>query len=194
MKHWVQFFKEIKLDDQRWRSIVTPTLLKNHYKEQQFLDSVNLIKLDSFISLHGWPIPPKAGANVTFTAEMVALHSPVEKMEHYRAELIKIVDSTRQKRYGIVAQLEDRINMYRKRRQVYGTQLFSVNNQYKLYPLFNADSVEVWRKNAGMLSIDFYLKGFNIVWDKDAYKKMLPELIQHGKVSDSTPIRYIPVK
>lgn len=84
------------------------------------------------------------------------------------------------------AMLVDRIEMKNKRPQIYGTQILTEKGISNIYPLLNPDSVEVWRQSIGMFtSLQSYAKMFNVEWNVEQYKKILPELKKKYGVKDT---------
>jgi hypothetical protein len=90
--------------------------------------------------------------------------------------------------------LEDRINMYRHRKQYYATQHMQYyDGEDNLYPVVNPDSINAWRKQ---MDIDHtieeeYRDLYKQKWNIDMYKKELPGLIKKFKVTDSPSIRFV---
>lgn len=77
-----------------------------------------------------------------------------------------------------LALFEDRILMREGKKQLYGSQVVvdaKTGNKY-LFPLEDPDNVDERRKKVQLNPIAEYLKGFQINWDVEEYKRKLPEI------------------
>ena len=64
------------------------------------------------------------------------------------------------------------------RRQVYGSQIGinGLTGKHYVSPLDDPDHVDQRRASVGLPPMADYVKHWDIVWDVEAYKKLLPEL------------------
>ena len=190
MRKWVQVFRHVSADDQKFRIAGYYQMSKQEEKEQQILDSINLQVVSSFLNTYGWPATKEIGLIGQRAISMVIQHAPLNVQEKYYPELIKTFKRDSLLR-ETVALLEDRINMKRKRPQMYGTQVVRYHDKYVLFPVYQVDSLEERRKALGLkISMSEYLKLFNINWSVNDYKKQLPELKRNFRVSDSLGVHY----
>lgn len=189
MKKWIPVFKRVHINDQKNR-LVGYGFTKEGLKEQRMLDSQNLKIVTAYVDRYGWP----AAADVGFIGQraigMTIQHSPLKIQEKYYPYLVKAYkrDSFL---FQTLALLEDRINIRNKRFQFYGTQLVSYKGKPVLYPVYNIDSLEIWRKQIGFkTTMADYMKLLKSNWNIAEYKLILPDLINEFKVSDTLGIHY----
>jgi hypothetical protein len=193
MKKWVPIFKNVYINDQKNR-LVGYGFTKDGWKEQLLLDSQNLKIVTSYLDTYGWPAAFDVGFIGQRAIGMAIQHSPLIIQEKYYPLLVNAYkrDSLL---FETVALLEDRINKRNRRFQFYGTQLVSYKGKQVLYPVFNIDSLEIWRKRIGFkITIVDYMKLLNTNWNIDDYKLMLPNLVNEFKVSDTLGIHFSPAE
>lgn len=90
-------------------------------KEMQFIDSINLLKVENIIKKYGWPEISKIGRNGNHTIWLVIQHNP-KVQEKYYPLLKKSVRKGESSKTDL-AYLEDRINaIVKNKKQKYGTQ------------------------------------------------------------------------
>lgn len=183
MKHWVPIFRKMLVNDQRYRLLNSNIGYTLRYAiEQNRLDSANIHIVDSFFNRYNrWPDKNWAGYLAHLTTSLILLHVDLKRQEHYYPLLKKAWQD------GLVAgegfaMLQDRINLYNKRPQVYGTQIKYYKNAKVLYPVADVDSLAERRKRVGLIPIEKYYADFNLTWDIGAYKKILPDLVKMYKV------------
>lgn len=148
-------------------------------------DKKNLQIIESIISKHGWLGQKDIGMKANATMFMVIQHADLKTQEKY-LPLLKQAVADKKLLAANYAMLVDRIEMKNKRPQIYGTQILTEKGISNIYPLLNPDSVEVWRQYLGMFtSLQSYAKMFNVEWNVDEYKKVLPELKKKYGVKDT---------
>ena len=120
-------------------------------------------KLDSLISLHGWPRQNLVGQEQARAAALVILYSNVKFQKKYVSEIEKGVE------YGEIpgwylAGITDKILIADGEKQLYGTQyLYNDSTQsYEIAPIENEAEVDKRRMELGMEALDDYLKGQNV--------------------------------
>lgn len=189
MKQWIPILKAVYINDQKNR-LVGYGFTKDGLKEQLFLDSQNLKIVTSYLNTYGWPAALDVGFIGQRAIGMTIQHSPLIIQEKYYPYLVNAYkrDSLL---FETLALLEDRINMGNKRLQFYGTQVVSYKGKQVLYPVFNIDSLEIWRKQIGFkITMGAYMKMLKSNWNTEEYKLILPNLISEFKVSDTLGIHY----
>jgi len=148
-------------------------------------DKKNLQIVESIISKHGWLGQKDIGMKANTTMFMVIQHADLKTQEKY-LPLLKQAVADKKLLAANYAMLVDRIEMKNKRPQIYGTQIVTEKGISNIYPLLNPDSVEVWRQSLGMFtSLQSYAKMFNVEWNVEEYKKILPELMKKYGVKDN---------
>ena len=74
--------------------------------------------------------------------------------------------------------LEDRVALRTGKRQIYGSQLWRdpETGEFHVMPLEDPDKVDERRSSVGLGKLADYISIWDLKWDADAYKKILPEL------------------
>ncbi len=149
------FLASMAEEDQYYRNMLSSyrntedsIYTKPIWKSIHYTDSVNLIKADSLYKIYGWPGYDLAGKEGSSAFWLIIQHSPLETQEKY----LTVMVAKNQASVINLAYLEDRLNMYKKQPQKYGTQyqtLFSTNKSY-LYPLQDAAKVNEFRAAIGL--------------------------------------------
>ena len=191
MKKWISIFRNVLADDQKNRIVGDNSYTAEEKKEQLSLDSQNLKIVTSYLDKYGWPIPFDIGLIGQRAIGITIQHSPLAVQEKYYPYLVEAYkkDSFL---YETLALLEDRINMRNHKFQYYGTQMVIFKGKQVLYPAFNIDSLEIYRKQLGFkITMKDYFKMLNTDWNVSEYKLILPQLIKEFKVSDTIGFHYI---
>lgn len=129
------------------------------------IDSTNLLEIDSIIKIYGYPSKSLVGEPANNAVFYVIQHS--EKIEEY-LHLIRKATENGDIAKTSLAMMEDRNLMYKGVEQIYGTQIKGKANKkgewiYFLWPIKNADSINIWRKEAGFKqSIEEYVKDMDV--------------------------------
>ena len=194
-RKWFPIWDTVLANDRFYRGASIKYL--DYSDEQNKLDSINEIIVTSFLDKYGYPGKYQASSMGKYAIFIVIQHAPVKTQEKYYPLFIEAYKKNTFNGWGI-ALLEDRINMYRHRKQYYGTQhnIDEDGDDY-LYPVVNPDSINAWRKQ--MIANDTidisiekeFKESYKKEWDIEQYKKDLPGLIKKFKVTDSTPIRFV---
>ncbi|MFC4262202.1 DUF6624 domain-containing protein [Ferruginibacter yonginensis] len=189
MKKWIPIFKSVFIDDQKNR-ILGYGFTKKGWKEQQKIDAQNLKIVTAFLDKYKWPTINDVGIFGQRTIGIVIQHAPLQIQEKYYPYLVDAYKKDPQL-FETLALLEDRINVSNNRFQYYGTQLAYYKGEQVLYPVYNIDSLETWRKRIGFkISIENYFKLLRSNWNIQEYKSMLPDLINNFKVTNEMGIHY----
>jgi hypothetical protein len=157
-------------------------VVKGIYKKMKAADSVNLVKVAAIIDKYGWLGPDEIGDQCNTALFMVIQHADLSTQQRYlptmRAAALKARIKARH-----LAMLEDRVNVFTGKKQIYGSQVFwdTWRSAYLLAPLEDPDNVDARRSAVGLPPLKVYLSGFGIIWDLEAYKKRLPQDIEYFK-------------
>ncbi len=142
--------------------------LKFPDKSLMNVDSLNILRVEEIIKVHGWPTYSMVGKVAADGAFMVIQHSRTSIQKKYLPQLL---DAAKKKEASgeSVALLEDRIMAAEEHCQYYGTQVFQVKNpqtgklsRYTYYPIKDETNVDVRRKEMGLIPLKDYLKKFGI--------------------------------
>jgi hypothetical protein len=87
-----------------------------------------------------------------------------------------------------LALLEDRVALAEGRPQTYGSQIMREGNaeNYYVRALLDPDHVDERRASVGLGPLADYVKNWNIIWDVEAYKNQLPELLDKLRTQSPT--------
>ena len=195
LKEWLPILKTAFADDQKYR-IVGYNLNKEERALQAKLDSANVIIAESYLDKYGWPSLKEIGLLGQRSIGIIIQHSPLKIQEKYYPLLVQTYKRAPAGLTEILILMEDRINLRNRRFQYYGSQAVSYKGKMVLYPVSNIDSIDVYRKRAGIaMPVAEYLKRLNVQFDINEYKQLLPELIKEFKVSDTAGVHYdMPVR
>ena len=128
------------------------------FKEVGTFDKITTDFLKKVVDMYGVPNIPKFGRDATLYGWLIAQHTQDLDFQKKYLELLKKEDP---KNIFLkhIAYLEDRINMYEKKPQKYGTQLIYDYNQMKFvtYTLLDEENIDKYRKEMGMDTLKNYL-------------------------------------
>lgn len=123
------------------------------WKEQHKIDSSNLVFIENLLSDRGYPGEKLVGDQSNEVAWYVIQHS--DKIEKY-FKLIKRAGKNKELPYHLVAMMQDRLLMSKKKRQVYGTQGMCKNIKEGserfcfIWPVRNPKKVNKRREKVGL--------------------------------------------
>lgn len=127
-----------------------------------YIDSCNLVHIESIIEKYGWPGISFVGPSGNQTVFLVIQHANLSIQEKYLPLLKKSVDEN-QSRACDLALLQDRILMRKGEKQIYGTQIvFGKSGGQEFYPIEDEKKVNERRKSVGLEPIEEYAKHFGI--------------------------------
>jgi hypothetical protein len=140
-------------------------------------DKENLAIVKSLIAKHGWLGPQKVGINASQALFLVIQHADLATQEQY-LPLIRAAEKKGQILSSNLALLEDRINMRKGLKQVYGSQGFpdKQTGRMYIYPVVDPDHLDKRRASVGLEPMAEYAKALGMDWNLEDYKNMLPEI------------------
>jgi hypothetical protein len=151
--------------------------MKDHWKIINEKDSINLIKIVKILDERGWLGPDVIGKQGSSCLFLVIQHSDIKVQEKY---LPMMRDAVAKKKASAssLALLEDRVALRQGKKQIYGSQVSRRPNggEHYVLPLEDPDNVDKRRAGVGLGTLQSYINNWNIKWDVEMYKKMLPEL------------------
>lgn len=186
-----QILLQVDISDQEYRNHMNDVRkkyggdskeMKSLFKNMDLTDSANLVIIVDIISKYGWLGAKEIGNEANSTLFMVIQHNDLKTQEKYLPVLRQAVKEGNAKAKEL-ALLEDRVALKEGKLQIYGSQV-SWNlktNQYIILPMIDPDKVDERRKAVGLGSYADYLKGFDITWNLEQYKKELPEIEKQFK-------------
>jgi len=146
-------------------------------KIMSYKDSINLIKVTEILDKNGWVGTDKIGGQANQTLFLVMQHSDLKTQQKYLPMLREAVKN-KNANGSALALLEDRVGLGEGKRQVYGSQIGRDNETQKHYvlPLDDPDNVDKRRAEVGLGPLADYVKRWDIIWNVEEYKKLLPEI------------------
>lgn len=140
-------------------------------------DSINLDKVTNILDEHGWLGWNLVGRKANNAIFLVIQHADIDTQEKYLPmfrEAVKKGDAAP----DALALMEDRVALRRGKKQIYGSQIGRdrETGEYYVSPLRDPDNVDERRAEVGLGPIQAYISNWDLTWDAEAYKKMLPEL------------------
>lgn len=143
-------------------------------------DSVNLLKVEAILEKYGWPGPRTISQQCSQAIFLVIQHADINTQEKY-LPLMRAAVKDGKVSPGSLALLEDRINLARGRKQVYGSQIgMDKDGKYYVDDLEDPDNVDKRRAEVGLQPLSEYVKFWNLTWDVSTYKK---EQAQRARMS-----------
>ena len=128
-------------------------------QETNYTDSVNLLKLEYYIKRFGFPLTRQYSENAYNGVFYTIQHADLSVQEKYISKIRQAADSgfIAMKKY---AMMYDRILNRNIGKQKYGEQRYhdTVDNYLKYVPFINIDSVQFYRKQIGLDSLDLNKK------------------------------------
>ena len=150
--------------------------MKAHWKIIKHKDSLNFIKVESFLDKYGWLGADVVGRQGNSTLFLVIQHSDQGTQEKYLPMMREAVKNGKATGSSL-ALLEDRVALGQGKKQIYGSQI-GRNNYTKLYyvlPLEDPNNVDKRRAEVGLQPLAEYVNHWQIKWNVEQYKKDLPQ-------------------
>lgn len=138
------------------------------------IDAENQTKIKLILDNYGWVEQSKIGIKASEAFFYTIQHSDIELMEKWFPEFKRLADSNEANRKHC-AMMEDRILMWKGKKQIYGTQAsdFRPDKKMAIWPIENPESVNERRKKIGFAStVEEYAKNMDAIFD---INDILPE-------------------
>lgn len=175
-------------EDQKYR-LQLPEVEKKHGRNSQQVqellkvireaDEANSSRVTVLLDKHGWLGADQIGARANATLFLVIQHAQPAIQRKYLPMMRSAVKEGKA-RASSLALLEDRVALGEGRPQIYGSQVIrdhTHGGRYYVRPMVDPDKVDERRAAVGLGPLADYVKKWDIVWDVEAYKKELPELM-----------------
>jgi hypothetical protein len=128
----------------------------------QFIDSTNLVQIESLIAKYGWMGISFVGNKGNSALFFVIQHADLETQLKYVSLLQQSVEAGESKP-SYLALMKDRILMRQGKHQIYGSQVvYSESGEPMFYPIEDEKNVNIRRAKIGMQPIEDYAKLFGI--------------------------------
>jgi hypothetical protein len=129
-------------------------------------DNKNQERVIQIIDEHGWLGTTQVGFLANNALFLVIQHASVEIQEKYFS-LLKESAEQGESRLADMALMDDRIRMYRKQKQLYGSQTTYVNGKHYVWPIEDPQNVDERRKSVQLPPLADYLKLAGLGYPQD---------------------------
>lgn len=147
-----------------------------YIKKMMDVDSINQEKIKLILRKYGWIEKSKIGEKAADAFFYTVQHADLELMEEWFPEFKKLAEkgeaNPRQ-----CAMMEDRLLMWKGKKQIYGTQAadFREDKKMAIWPIEDVQNVNERRKNIGFEStVEEYAKVMDVLFNID---EKLPEYL-----------------
>ena len=138
-------------------------IIDSLFEAMQKSDSTNLRRVLSILDRGGWPSGDEVG-DMSAVPFIVLQHAPLTVRLDYMPLVYAAAergDLTRAQ----MALFEDRVAVDEGRKQKYGTQIIYMDGMPAVAPLISPDSVDIYRKRAGLPPMAEYVRRWGLEWD-----------------------------
>ncbi|WP_018630921.1 DUF6624 domain-containing protein [Niabella aurantiaca] len=148
------------------------------------VDSLNMRQVSGIINVYGWPDNRRISPDASKALWLVIQHADSLTREEYLPVLEQAVaEKKAPKKY--YAYLYDRVQMFRERFQLYGTQLGGdYEGNTVLWPVKDMIRLDARRKAMGLPPIKEALKDYSVSWSDPAYDSLAGRIVFYGLVSN----------
>ena len=155
--------------------------MRDLWKEQNYHDSMDLVKIINILDKYGWVGADVVGGRGNQTIFLVIQHADIKTQQKYLPMMREAVKN-KKAQPSALALLEDRVALREGRKQIYGSQIHGgPGGQGWVSPLEDPDNVDKRRAEVGLGPLADYVKQWDIKWDVAEYKKQLPEIEKKDK-------------
>lgn len=147
-------------------------------------DSVNTLQVARIIDLYGWPDQRLVSPEASKALWLVVQHGDSLTREKYLPVLERAAEEGKAPKM-YVAYLYDRVQMFRERFQLYGTQM---GGDYEgnpvLWPVRAMPQLDARRKTMGLPPIKEALKHYPVSWSDPVRDSLAGKIVFYGFVSN----------
>lgn len=130
----------------------------------QYIDSTNLVQVESLIARYGWMGRSFVGDKANSALFLVIQHADLETQLKYVDLLQHSVEAGESKASNL-ALMQDRILMRQGKNQLYGSQVvYSKTGEQMFYPIEDEKNVNIRRAKMGLQPLEEYAKLFGITY------------------------------
>jgi len=178
----IEKLDSIHNDDQKYRAKIESVQEKYGIKSIELndlwkiisqKDSINQIKVKTFLDKYGWLGEDIIGEKGNKTLFLVVQHGNIEFKLKYLPIMRKAAINGKVKTKDL-ALLEDRVLMMQGKKQIYGSQI-GINPEtgdYFILPIKDPDNVDKRRVEIGLKPMSEYVSIWNLNWDIEEHKKI----------------------
>jgi hypothetical protein len=136
-------------------------------KKMLDIDKTNQEQLKTILNSYGWIEQSKIGTKAADAIFYIIQHSDIELMENYFPELKRLA-GIGEANPRLSAMMEDRLLMWKGKRQIYGTQAsdFRLDKQMAIWPIENSENVNERRRQIGFkTTVEEYANSMGVIFD-----------------------------
>lgn len=135
-------------------------------------DSINELVVVKILEEKGWVGRSQVGGQANMALWLVIQHAPLEIQEKY-LPLLKASVLKGESQGSHLAMLEDRIQMFNQKPQIYGSQIVpdEATGKMKIYEIKDPEYVNQRRKEVGLGPIEDYVSRWGIEWTVEQKEK-----------------------
>jgi hypothetical protein len=139
--------------------------LDSLYREMKLHDIQNEARVKAIIAQYGWPGASLVGRAGSTTAFLVLQHSNLATIQEY-LPLIRQATAKGELAKGELALMEDRVLIFQRKQQTYGSQVRSnaATGKMEFYPIEDEAHVDERRATMGLSPLAEYAKLFNFTY------------------------------
>ncbi len=138
--------------------------MKELWNKQGEVDSLNMLRLEEIIAVHGYPGKDLVGANTARAGFFIIQHADLKYQEKYLPLLKKAADNG-DIRKSTLALLIDRVRMRNGETQLYGTQIKkNEEGEYYVHDIEDPENIDKLRAEVGLGPLAEYVKRWDITW------------------------------
>lgn len=150
-----------KIDSLYLNKIKNNELKRSYFKQQDFLDSINLFQVKGILDNQGFPPRLIVGRHNTVLFYVVQ-HADLEVQEKYYPKFEEAANAGNLS-WRVLCLMTDRIRMRKGLKQIYGTQITSgKDGESILYEVEDYDNLDKRRQKIGLEPIKDYAKFFGV--------------------------------
>ncbi|MFZ6798854.1 DUF6624 domain-containing protein [Undibacterium sp. Di24W] len=173
--------EQIFYQDQNLRNQLATIAQKSGYESEQAKvlwkqidekDALNFKAVEAILAEHGWLGPKQVGSKASEALFAVIQHADKEARRKY-VPMMREAVKEKKARADSLALMEDRIALESGEKQIYGSQLSSVDGKMALRPTEDPDHLDERRAAIGMSRIADYVANWKLEWDLNAFKKRM---------------------
>jgi hypothetical protein len=155
------YVQEIKLAGGKFGQYSTVTKAVSTLKNK--INKELQVELLEIIEKNGWPKSTEVGEVAATSAFLVIQHADLAKQKQY-LPTIEALCKKGEANWESYAMMYDRIQMREEKPQKYGTQVFMSpeTGKWQLHTLLDKTKVAAWRKEAGLMPLEDYVKQFGV--------------------------------
>jgi hypothetical protein len=126
------------------------------------IDRANTERMKKIVAAIGWPTISEYGEKISNWSWLLVQHADAQpEFQEHCLELMRPLVERDEVSKSNYAYLTDRVLLARGKKQVYGTQMHTVNGELTARPMIDPENVDARRKEMGLVPMAEYKTWFN---------------------------------